>query len=201
MATPPVTPLHLDPLDYPAEPDALRAGDSWKWSRQFDQYPSGAGWTLQYILNSPAGRFAFPSGSITASEDGSGFDIALTPEQTVAVVAGTYEMYAVLTQGDLKQTFPLQNVRIDPNLATATGPVDTRSFVKKTLDAIEAAIAGDTSANVQEYEIHGRKVRYIDRLQLAQLREHYKREYRAELIAKGEYTPKNKVGIVFRPDY
>jgi hypothetical protein len=203
VATPPFTPIHVDPLNYAADPDALRAGDFWKWQREFPDYPS-SGWSLQYILNSPTARFAFPDGSITASENGTGFDISVVGSATAAVAAGIYELYAVLTQsggGGVQQTFALQDVRVDANIATAAGAVDTRSFVKRTLDTIEAAILGDTSAHVQEYEIHGRRLKYMDRLQLQDLRQQYKREYRAELIAKGEYAPAKRAEIVFRSDY
>jgi hypothetical protein len=191
----------VDPLNYPADPDALRAGDFWKWQREFPDYPSSE-WSLQYILNSPTARFPFPGGSIAAQTDGTGFDINVPAGATADVAAGTYELYAVLTKGEGEnQTFALQDVRVDANIATATAAVDTRSFVKKTLDIIEAAILGDTSAHVQEYEIHGRKVKYTDRVSLQDLRMQYKREYKAELTAAGKYTPKKRAEIVFRSDY
>ena len=144
------------------EPTALRAGDSWQWTRNFGGYPSGQGWALQYILNSATAIFQFPAGSITADQDGQSFDIAVTPAQSAGVMPGIYDLYAVLslTQADTltdQQTFLLQSCRVDASLAGASTPIDTRSFVKKTLDILEDAILGDASPLVQEYEIAGRR--------------------------------------------
>ncbi len=201
MSTPPFTPAFVNPSEVPLEPTVLRAGDSWNWHRYFPEYASGDGWKLQYILNAPTLRFAFPAGTIAQDIDAIGFDVALAGAQTAAIGAGTYECYAVLsnTALGLQQTFALQSVQVQPNLATASGAVDTRSFVKKTLDALEAAILGDASPLVQEYEIHGRLVKYMDRLQLKALRDQFKQEYRTEQIANGEYTRKHRVGIFFKP--
>jgi hypothetical protein len=191
------------PSDTPQEPNHLRAGDSWTWKRCFPGYAPADGWSLLYVINSATSRFAFPQSTISADADGQTFDVSLSSAQTSEVAPGTYDFYAILTNAtdSLQQTFPLETVYVAPNLAGATAPVDTRSFVKKTLDTIEAAIAGDTSPMVQEYEIHGRKVRYNDRLQLMQLRDRFRAEYRQELIAKGEYAPQRNVGITFRPTY
>ena len=202
MPNPPFTPNEINPSDVALEPVALRAGDSWTWRRVFDGYPPVDGWALQYILNSPTVRFAFPADTITADDDGFTFDVALTSVQTSPVAPGRYDLYAVLTNtaDELQQTFQLQAVQVDANLATGASPVDTRSLVKKTLDTLEAAILGDASPTVQEYEIHGRKVRYTDRIQLKQLRDEYKAEYRQEQIAvqRRVTRAKRNVGVSFR---
>lgn len=181
----------------------LRAGDSWLWRRIFDGYPSGLGWEAQYVLNSPQGRFAFPAGSITADLDDISFDVLVSSEQTAAIAAGVYDLYAVLTNTTIaaQQTIPLQSVCVQPNILGATGGVDTRTFAKRTLDMIEAAIAGDVSPHVQEYEINGRRLQYMDRMKLKDLRDQYRYEVRQEQIASGEYVPKRRVGVFFRPNY
>jgi len=185
------------------EPTALRAGDSWQWTRNFEAYQSGRGWALQYILNSPTAIFPFPAGSITADADGQAFDVAVTPAQTAAVVPGIYDLYAVLSlsqSGSVinQQTFLLQSCRVDAKLFGAAAPVDTRSFVKKTLDILEAAILGDASPLVQEYEIAGRRINYMNRTELMKLRDEYAYKYDQERAARGEFTPKRKVQFVFR---
>ena len=38
------------------EPDTLRAGDTWKWTRTLADYPASA-WTLKYRFKSAAGGF------------------------------------------------------------------------------------------------------------------------------------------------
>lgn len=208
MSTPVIPPtpnIQSAPL-VATDPTALRAGDSWQWMRTFGDYPSGEGWTLQYVLNASTARFAFPAGSVTPDADGQGFDILVTPAQTASVVPGTYDLYAVLTltvAGTVtaQETMLLQSVRVDANIAGANAPIDTRSFVKKTLDILEAAILGDASPLVQEYEIAGRRINYMNRTELMKLRDEYAYKYQQERAARGEFTPKRKVELVFRPNY
>jgi hypothetical protein len=201
VANPTYTPNQINPPDVALEPVALRAGDSWTWKRIFEDYPTCDGWVLQYVLNSATARFAFPAGAIENDADGVSFAVAVASADTANVAPGIYELYAVLSNDGQQQTFQLQNVRIDANIARGTAPVDTRSFVKKTLDILELAIVGDQSPIVQEYEIHGRLVKYTDRIALKRLRDDFKAEYRLELIAKGEYTPRRSAGIQFGPTY
>ena len=92
----------------------------------------------------------------------------MTPAQSAAVMPGTYDLYAVLSltqNGTItdQQTFLLQSCRVDAKLFGASAPIDTRSFVKKTLDMLEAAISGDQSPIVQEYEVSGRRISYMNR--------------------------------------
>jgi hypothetical protein len=206
MSTPaiPPTPNVLAAPTVAGEPTALRAGDSWQWSRTFENYPSAEGWVLQYVLNSPSAIFQFPAGSIVADAEGQGFNIAVTPAQTSSVSPAIYDMYAVLSLqngGNItdQQTFLLQSCRVDLSLLNATLPVDTRSFVKRTLDMLESAIIGDQSPLVQEYEISGRRLNYMNRTELTKLRDDYAYKYDMERAARGEFVPKRKVQFVFRP--
>ncbi len=148
--TNPSTPIpQFADSDVPLEPTRLRQGDSWNWLRQFAAYPSSL-YTLSYILNSADNRFVFPSAGITADGDGQGFVIQLTAAQSAGCQPDTYDFVAVLTgiaattAAGQQVTMVLQAVGVDANLATANAPVDTRSFVKRTLDIIEAAISGNT---------------------------------------------------------
>ena len=201
----PVTPIaEFSDSPVPLEPTELRAGDSWNWTRQWSDYPSGE-YSLSYILNSPLNRFVFPSGGITPDQDGVSFDIQLSPAQTAACVADTYEFVAVLSQaadsgdGEIAQqvTLVLQSVKVLPNLATATAPVDTRSYVKKTLDIIQAAIAGDDRPDVLEYMIQGRSIRKNSRSELLQMEALFRYRYDAERRARGEYVPSRSGGFRF----
>lgn len=200
----PATPLQqFDASDVPLEPTRLRQGDSWNWERVFPDYPSGL-YTLSYILNSAANRFAFPAAGITAADDGQGFLIQLTAAQTAACAPDTYQIVAVLsgiagtTAAGQQETFPLQDVLVEPNLATAQGPVDTRSIAKKNLDAINACLLGNSDPSVAEYTINGRMLRRFTRKELISEREYWKNEYKAELRAAGLYTETRNIGFRFK---
>lgn len=199
MGTTPNSPNYFDASDgILAEPTYLRAGDSWKWTTAFDGYASADGWALTYVLNAPGlARFAFPNGSAAANADGISFDVNVAASATVAVAPGTYDFYAILTKGSDQRTIELESVKVGANIATGSTPVDTRSFAKKTLDVIEAAIAGNLSPHIQEYEIHGRRVRYIEPDMLLKYRAQFKAEYRNEQITAGKFVPKTRAEIEF----
>jgi hypothetical protein len=188
--------------DVPLLPTRLRQGDSWQWVCSFTDYPS-ADYTLKFLLNSPTNRFVFPSGGITADSDGLSFDVNLTTTQTAACAPDTYDFVAVISgiaatpTAGCQETLVLQSVVVDPNLATASGAVDTRSFVKKTLDTIKAAISGDTRPDVQEYMINGRQLRKLDKMQLEKLNALYEYKYAAERRARGEYVTSRSPGFRF----
>jgi hypothetical protein len=201
----PATPINqFYDSDVPLEPTDLRAGDSWNWERVFPDFPSGL-YTLSYIFNSPNNRFvlAFNPGPITADSDGQSFDIQASAVNTANCPSDTYQLIAVLTgiagttAAGEQVTLPLQDVCVSPDLATATGPVDTRTNVKKNLDAVEACLLGNTDPSVSEYMINGRQLRRFPRADLIKERSFWRAQYRAELRAKGEYCPRRVIGFRF----
>jgi hypothetical protein len=192
--------------DFPLEPTRLRQGDSWNWIRAFPDYPSAL-YTLTYILNSASNRFVLLSTGatppITPDDSGQAFVIQATAVQTAACQPDTYSIAAVLSgiagttaQGQ-QETLVLQDVIVDPNLATAVGPVDTRSNCKKNLDAINTCLLNNADPSVQEYMINGRQLRRFSRADLLKEREYWKNEYRAELRASGQYTQPRGIGFRF----
>jgi hypothetical protein len=204
------TPIpQFDAPDVPIEPTQLRQGDTWNWERAFPDYPSNL-YQLKYVFNSSASRFVLDgtlatNPPITSDTDGQTFDIQAPSTLTATCQPDTYQLVAILigiadtTAAGEQVTMPLQDVLVEANLATATGPVDTRSFVKKRLDMIEDCINGDTRPDVQEYMINGRQLKKIPPAELEKLRVHYKSKYRAELRAQGEYAGRRVIGFRFRP--
>ncbi|MGA7887619.1 MAG: hypothetical protein WCA44_17935 [Acidobacteriaceae bacterium] len=204
----PATPIpQFEASDLPQLPTELRAGDSWNWQQTFEDYPSNL-YALKYVFNSPSNRFVIDgtAGSpppITADSTGQIFNVQVPTAQT-ACPADIYQVIAILigltgtTAEGQQVTLPLQDVIVKPNVNAATGPIDTRSFVKKTLDMIEACIAGNETPDVQEYMINGRQLRRINPSDLTRLRNQYLAMYRAELRAAGEYAPPRSIGFRFK---
>lgn len=165
----------------------FRAGDSWVFcTRSFAGYSSGDGWTLKYVLNCPSGRFVIEGDDVAPAPDGISFAVNVPASETAEITPGSYDLLAVLSKAQQRVTVELPGIKVLPDIAGASGAVDTRSFVKKTLDAIEAALAGDTSMLVQSYEIHGRKIEYTDRSLLLKYRAQFQQEYNQERVARGE---------------
>lgn len=204
----PATPINqFYGSDVPLEPTDLRAGDSWNWMRVFPDYPSGL-YQLKYILNSANNRFVIDgtletSPPITPDSDNQSFDIQAPAALTAGCQPDTYQMVAILlgiagtTAAGEQVTLPLQDVTVSPNLASATGPVDTRSDIKKNLDAINACLLGNTDPSVSQYMINGRELHRFPRADLIKERSFWRAQYRAELRAKGEYAPRRVIGFRF----
>jgi hypothetical protein len=204
----PATPINqFHDSDVPLEPTDLRAGDSWNWERVFPDYPSGL-YQLKYIFNSASNRFLLDgtlatNPPITADSDGQSFDIQASATLTNTCPPDTYQLVAILvgiagtTAAGEQVTLPLQDLIVSPNLASATGPVDTRTNVKKNLDAVEACLLGNTDPSVSEYMINGRQLRRFPRADLIKERSFWRAQYRAELRAKGEYCPRRVIGFRF----
>jgi hypothetical protein len=205
----PLTPMsQFSDSDIPLEPTRLRAGDSWNWERSFPDYPASL-YLLKYVFNSAANRFVLDgtlaeNPPITADADGQTFLIQAAAATTAACPSDTYTLIAVLvgiagtTSAGQQVTLPLQDCVVDPNIAAAAGPVDTRSIAKKNLDVINACLLGNLDPSIAEYTINGRMVRRFTRDELIKEREYWKNEYKAELRAQGLYTEPHAIGFRFK---
>ena len=162
------------------EPDTLRAGDTWKWTRTLADYPASA-WTLKYRFKSAAGGF-----EITATASGDSYAITVAASTSAAYASGLYTWIAWVEGGTSeKYTVDSGVVEIDPDYrsGTATSALDDRSHARKTLAAIETWIES-RNPGVSEYEIAGRRMKYIPITDLLKMRAHYKAEVAAEDAAE-----------------
>lgn len=169
------------------EPTRLRAGDTWRWTRSLSDYPAGT-WTLKY-------RFKHPTAAgfeITATADGTDHSISVPASTTTGYTAGDWSWIAWVEGGSSeKYTVDTGTATITPDYRSgaATTTLDDRSHARKVLAALEAWIEGHDPA-VAEYEIAGRRMKYIPLGDLLKLRQRYKAEVAAEInaerIANGE---------------
>lgn len=171
-------------MDIPTnEPVSLRAGDTWKWKRTLADYPAGT-WTLKYRFKNAAGYF-----EIVASADGTDHSVEVSAATTAAYAAGRYTWMAWVEGGSEKYTVDTGTLEVDPDYRASTAAYDGRSHARKMLDAIEAWLEARDPA-VAEYEIAGRRMKYIPVAELIKLRNRYITEVSAEdardKLAKGE---------------
>jgi hypothetical protein len=182
------------------EPATLRAGDTWKWQRAFEDYQPNAGWTLSYTLNCAKGIFPFPDGSVTASTDGESWLVSVpaSSTKTCAALQG-YTLYALLnnTGTGEAETLPIRKVTVSPAIAGATLPVDTRTHNEIVLGNIDLALEGCDRPDVIEYTIHGRTLKSYDRLALEKLRAIYAYRVRCERVRRGEIVDRRQIGVAF----
>lgn len=171
-------------MDIPTnEPQSLRAGDTWKWTRTFADYPAGT-WTLKYRFKNAAGYF-----EIVAAAAGTDHAVTVAAATTAAYAAGRYTWMAWVETGAEKFTVDTGTLEVNPDYRASTAAYDGRSHARKMLDAIEAWLEARDPA-VAEYEIAGRRMKYIPIAELVKLRSRYQLELaaqaNADAIAKGE---------------
>jgi hypothetical protein len=160
------------------EPATLRAGDSASWQISAPDYPASAGWGLTYTFINAAGKF-----SIASTASGDDHLVHKLPGVTALYVAGVYSWQCVASDGTDAYTIRSGSIEVLPSFS-ATATLDARSHAQRTLDALEAWIEGHDMA-VAEYEIAGRRMKYIPIDQLLKLRDQYRREVRGEQAASG----------------
>jgi len=167
------------------EPASLRIGDTWQWTRTLADYPAGT-WTLKYRFKSSAGGF-----EIVASASGTDHSVNVAAATTAAYTAGSHTWIAWVESGTEKFTVESGNAELLPDYRSglATVALDDRSHAKKMVDAIEAWLESRDPA-VAEYEIAGRRMKYIPIGDLLKLRSRYLAELSAEenaaRLARGE---------------
>jgi len=155
------------------EPTSIRAGDSAIWTISDPDYPAGAGWALTYTFINVAGKF-----SIASTASGDSHAVHVLPAVTALYAAGDYAWQCVASDGTDAVTIRTGTITVIASFAAAT-TLDARSFAQKTLAALEAWIENHDQG-VAEYEIAGRRMKYIPITDLLKLRDQFKNEVRRQ---------------------
>lgn len=123
------------------EPSQLRAGDTWAWRREdLGDYPASA-WTLTYYFRSKTAYF-----DVTATADGDAFSLTVAKATTASKGPGNYDWIAVVTSATERHEVDRGRVEVLPDYSEAAA-LDTRSFARKMLDAIEDALLNRASTD------------------------------------------------------
>lgn len=185
MGTMPVTQLTT-------EPAAIFAGDTINWLIAVPDYPADGGWTLKYSAVAPGGAF-----SIVTTASGSdhlasvpGLSVDNTPPTadivgTDSYAAGSYTLAKYVEHSDgSRVTIATLALEVKANLADQNAAYDNRTIIKKTLDLIEARMAGNTSPDILEKEVDGTRLKYLSPADLLTLWSRYKGLYQQEQAAE-----------------
>jgi hypothetical protein len=156
-------------------PSSLVAGDLWQWTRSLADYPAGT-WTLTYYFQNQSGAF-----SKAASASGTTHSVSIAAADTSAYKPGRYKYSARVASG--LSVFTLEDeggwLDVEPNPASAGG-ADVRSWARRTLDAIEAALEGKASQDQLSMSVGGRSIARIPPKDLMDWRDRLRSEVRAE---------------------
>ncbi|MNV44052.1 hypothetical protein D3C71_1357960 [compost metagenome] len=167
------------------EPISIIPGDTVKWTRTLADYPASAGWALSYELLNAMHRYEIPTTS-----DGKAFRVVVSAQTTHSYAPGSYDWRARVTNAE--EVYTVRTGRL--TVAPAFGAVgDVRSHARRTLDAIEALLEGRATSATAEYEINGRRLKYIPLNELHAMRTKYQREVAAE---EGKSGPRGVSGRI-----
>ncbi len=167
------------------EPSTIIPGDTVKWTKTLKDYPASSGWVLSYDLIKSDTRYTFSA--ITSGED----HAVIIPAATSAgYVSGNYEWRARVSKSG--EVFTVGSGRITISVSFGDEG-DARSQARRALQAIEDTLEGRASSATAEYEIAGRRMKYIPIPELLVLRDRYRidvaREDAAQRSAAGLPNP------------
>jgi hypothetical protein len=175
-------------------PKKIRAGDTVEWQLYVPEYPYEAGWSLSYALRGPAQI------NLAADPD---FTVHIAARSSASYAPGIYSYVARVSNaaGDV-HTVDVGSLTIEPDIASTDTFYDTRSIVKKTLDAVEAVLLKRATDDQLKYTIQGRSLERTPLADLMRLRDIYKAEFDREQAAAGitigVFNTGNKLRVRFR---
>lgn len=146
-----------------------------KWTRVVADYPESDGWALQYKIVGPSTLASQPA---AAFADGL-WTVTLGADATAGAsfTAGTYRMVGYVEgsgnyAGERYTVFD-GFVELLPNVAEVAF-TDLKTHEEKMLAAIQAALEGRTTADIENYQIDGTNITKIPMERLLQLQGIYK---------------------------
>ena len=176
------------------EPSEITAGDTIAWKKQLSDYPASDEWEVQYTLINSSGKIA-----ITSVASGDDHLVNISAAISAEYDPGIYSWQARAVLDDETYLVDEGTITIKPNYA-ALDSYDSRTHVKKVLDAIEACIEGTASKDQEEYTIGTRSLKRRSMGELLTLREKYRgywnQEQNAEKLKNG-LGRKNKILVRF----
>ncbi len=181
-----------------SEPLTFRAGDTVNWNKLLYNFPTSEGWALSYLFINSSGKIDIP-----AVISGALYNISIPAATTAKYSHGEYTWYSAVTLNGARHSVDSGKVKIQPDLAAVTSAgYDLRSNARKTLDALEAALAthGDHQAWTQSYTIAGRSMTFksvVDFFKFhARMVVKVRAEEAADRISNGQ-APQNKIRVRF----
>lgn len=154
-------------------PAQLIAGDTWAWSREFADYPAPT-WVATVYFENAAGSF-----SAAATASGSDHAFSIDAATTGGKAAGRYKWSVRVASGSEAYTVESGWVDVLTNPAAA-GNRDPRSWARRALDAVEAAIESRATSDQLSFSIRDRSVARHTLVELRQLRTELRQEVRTE---------------------
>lgn len=158
-------------------PNELRAGDTWRWTRDLADYPAGT-WTATYYLQNASKSISF-----AASASGTTHSVSVAASATAAYTPGRYRWFLRLTDGTIVETPDSEQGWVDVLADPARGATDHRSNARKRLEMIDAYLIDPGNLEASQFSIAGRQISRWARADLLVERDKAKTEVDAEEAA------------------
>ncbi len=146
-------------------PAVLRAGDTWKWTQTYADYPISDSWALSYHIR---GKDRIDWDSSWVTDDGTTHTIEIPSAVTALIGAGGYTWQARVTDTSETYTAAEGVLTIEPDPETAVAG-DFQSHAERMVSLleqeIEARVPGTGAAHV-DYMIAGRQIRKFTLVEL-----------------------------------
>jgi hypothetical protein len=154
-------------------PTDLIAGNTWQWDREYGDYPAGT-WTATAYFENKAKAF-----NVAATAEGTAHRFTISAATSATYPAGRYRISVRVTDGS--QVFIAETgyceVEADP---AAAGTRDTRTWARRTLEAVEAFLEGNATTAQQSMTIQGRSISRWSLPELTAWRDKLRQEVKME---------------------
>ena len=166
-------------------PISLVQGTSASWTVGNSEYKPEDGWTAQYVFASPA-----DTQTLDGTDNGdSSFLFELTSAASAEFEATQYNWQLFMEKGTERFLINNSIIEIRQDFGTSLHGADSRSHVKKTLDALEAMLEKKATRDQASFSIKNRSLSRMDSAELLdwyrQYRLWYKQELKAEKLKQG----------------
>ena len=139
-----------------APPKRITAGESLSWSAFFADFPAGDGWSLRYTLVAAGEKI-----TIDASADADAFLVEVAATDAAAYVAGKYQYQAHVSKGEERYKVDSGAIEIVADFATLAEGVDSRPWIDRAIEALEAAIVGRAGKTQLMQTVGGVQVQHM----------------------------------------
>ena len=177
--------------------DKITLGDTLNFATTITDYPASEGWTLYYRLVPATGSAILLTAAVD-DDNADGYRVQASAATTAAWTAGEYSWASWVELSGQSYSLSTGRCTLLPDPRTAAAGLDVRSDAEVALANVRATIQGRATSAVLEYEIAGRRLRYIPIPELIALESRLKAEVASEQrladAAKG-YADKRKVYV------
>jgi hypothetical protein len=165
-------------------PSELIAGDTWAWTLTYADYPAGT-WTATIYFEN-----RFQTFSATGSASGTNHAFSISAVTSSAYKSGRYKWRVRVTNGSTVTTVDSGGVK-SSLIRPQQEPDVTRSWARRTLEAVEAFLEGNASTAQQAMTIQRRSVSRWSLAELANGATSWQREFESTRAGRSGWRGRN----------